>query len=114
MQAYSDPKRETAPHALPDLEIFQLTAAEVVEQDPGMEDVIYEFSKRPEFRLASMNSKAREKMIDAIIKSEGIKGGWFYQYCFPGCLPDGGINGPFATAKDAVNAAQDDAAEGEE
>jgi hypothetical protein len=31
MQAYSNPDREADPHALPDLEIFQLTAAEVAE-----------------------------------------------------------------------------------
>ena len=85
MQAYSQPDREDEPTALPDLEIFQLTAAEVAEMD---EDLIHEYLKRHEFRLASMNGRTREAMFDAMIEEEGITGGWFYWYCFPGCLPD--------------------------
>lgn len=56
-QHYSHPDREDDPYALPDLEVFQLTAREVAEQD---EDLIHEYMKRHEFRLASMNSRDRE------------------------------------------------------
>lgn len=108
MQAYSDPEREDDEYALPDLEIFQLTAREVAMQD---EDMIYEYMKRREFRLASMNSCVYEAMIDAMIKEEGIKGGWFYWYCFPDCLPDSEALGPYNSRKEALKAAQDDAAE---
>lgn len=99
MQAYSDPKRASDPYALPDVEVFELTAAEVAVMD---EDRVHEYMKRREFRLAAMNSRDRERMIDAMIEEEGITGGWFWQACFPGCLPDGAPMGPFATKAEAL------------
>ena len=107
-QAYSTPERESDPHALPDIEVFQLTAREVAEQD---EDLIYEYMKRHEFRLASMNSRARDAMFDAMIDEEGIEGGWFYWYCFPGCLPDSQPMGPYNTRDEALKAARDECAD---
>ena len=103
-QVYSNPNREEDEHALPDLEIFQLTAHEVAERD---EDLIFEYMKRREFRLAGMNSRDREAMFDAMCEEEGITGGWFYWYCFPGCLPDSEAIGPF----DSYAAAKTDARE---
>ena len=32
--------------------------------------------------------------------------GWYWQPCFPGCLPDGDMNGPFESEIDAINNAQ--------
>ena len=107
-QAYSNPSRESDPHALPDLEISQLTAREVAEMDS---DAIYEYQNRYEFRLASMNSQTRDKMFDAMIADNGIVGGWFYWYCFPGCLPDSEAIGPFESYQQAKQAAQDDCAD---
>jgi hypothetical protein len=106
MQAYSDESRADDETSLPDLEIFQLTAREVAERD---EELVYQYSKRHEYRLASMNSQVREKMFDAMIEEEGITGGWFYWYCFPGCLPDSEPMGPYASAKEAKEAAQEEA-----
>lgn len=105
---YSDPTRETDAHALPDIEVFELTAHEVAAMD---EDTIYEFSKRSEFRLYSMNSRDRERMLDAIVQENGIEGGWFWQACFPGCLPDGEPFGPFKTRKEALADAREQYAE---
>ena len=103
-QHYSDPDaREFDPHALPDIEVFQLTATEAAQQD---EDLIWQYSKRPEFRLCHMNSRTREAMLDAMVKEEGIKGGWFWWSCFPGCLPDGPAIGPFDTHAAALADAQ--------
>ena len=99
MQAYSDPSRESDPHSLPDIEVFQLTAEEAAMQD---EDVVYEFSKRHEFRFCFMNGKVREAMVDAIIREQGITGGWFWWSCSPGCLPDGPAFGPFKTKCEAL------------
>jgi hypothetical protein len=65
--------------------------------------------KRPEFRLATMNSKTREAMFAAMIEEEGITGGWFHWCCFPGCLPGSEPVGPYESAKQAKQAAQDDA-----
>ena len=105
-QAYSNPERESDPHALPDLEVFQLTAREVAERD---EDMIHEYMQRREFRLAAMNSRAQDAMFDAMIEEEGITGGWFYWYCFPGCMPDSDAIGPFDSHNEALEAARDEA-----
>ena len=106
-QAYSNPERESDEHALPDIEVFQLTAHEVAAQD---EDLIYEYMKRPGFRLAAMNGAVQEDMLDAICEEEGIVGGFFWQACFPGCLPDGPPIGPFDSYAEALADAQGDAA----
>ncbi len=101
MQTYSQPERESDPYALPDVEVFQLTAAEVVEHD---EDLMLEALKL--FPLASMNSRDRDKAIDWAIEESGATGGWFWWSCFPGCLPDSCANGPFDTAAEAEYDAQ--------
>ena len=104
MQAYSDPSRESDPYALPDVEVFELTATEVASQD---EDLLYEYSKRPEFRPSSMNRRIQGNMLDTIVKEQGITGGWFWWTCLPGCLPDSDPIGPFATREEALADAQD-------
>ncbi len=102
-RAYSDPSRESDPHALPDVEVFELTAREVAEMDT---DLIYEYHKLREFRLAGMSSANRDAMLDTIIKEHDITGGWYWQSCFPGCLPDSDPIGPFATRDEALADAQ--------
>jgi hypothetical protein len=96
--AYSDPSRESDPHALPDIWITQLTAREAAEQD---EDRVWEYTRRYEFRLASMSSRIREKMFEVMIEEEKIEGGWFWCYCQVGCLPDSYFRGPFDTEEEA-------------
>ncbi len=108
MQAYSNPDREYDKYSLPDIEVFELTAREVAEME---EDLIYQYRKRHEFRLAGMNSRDTDKMFDAMIEEENIYGGWFYRYCFPGCLPDSEPYGPYDSAQEAKQAAQDEARE---
>ena len=109
MQVYSDPSRDDDDkYALPDVEVFQLTATEVAEMD---EDSIHEFSRRHEFRLASMNRRVRDAMLDAMVDELGITGGWFYWYCLPGCMPDSEPHGPFDTAEEAKQAAIDENAD---
>jgi hypothetical protein len=102
MQAYSNPEREQDPRALPDIEVFELTAREAAEQD---EELIYEYLKR--FPLATMNRRDREKMLDAMVEEQQITGGWFWCSCSPGCLPDGPAIGPFKSAEEALKDAQD-------
>jgi hypothetical protein len=104
-QAYSDPTREDDPHALPNIETFELTALEVAEME---EDLIWEYMRRHEYRLASMNGKVREAMLDAIVDEEQITGGWYWWSCFPGCLPDSEPMGPFQTEAEALADAQED------
>lgn len=106
MQFYSDPSRESEKWSLPDCQAFQMTAKEFAET---MEDEIYNLMKRKEFRLASMSPRVREKMIETLIEENAVKGGWFFQFCFPGCLPEGDPVGPFATCDDAIKACREEA-----
>jgi hypothetical protein len=99
MQAYSDPKREDDPMALPDVEVFELSAHEAAQLD---DELLYEYMKRHEYRLAAMNGRVRDAMLDAIVAEEGVTGGWFWWTCLPGCLPDGPAIGPFATQAEAL------------
>jgi hypothetical protein len=99
----SQQERKSDPYALPDIEVFELTAPEVAGLD---DELVWEYMKRREFRLAAMSSRDREKMLDAIVEEQGITGGWFWQSCFPGCLPDGYPVGPFASRKEALADAQ--------
>jgi hypothetical protein len=108
MQAYSNTARVSDPYALPDIEVFQLTAREVAAMD---EDTCNEYMRRHEFRLAFMNSKARDAMLDAMVSELGIEGGWFYWYCQPGCLPDSEPFGPFESEELAKQDAIDNATE---
>jgi hypothetical protein len=72
MQAYSDPTRESDPHALPDLEVFYMSRADIREADWTDE------------------------------AGEPLDCGWYWWSCSPGCLPDGEPNGPFVTEEEAL------------
>lgn len=95
-QAYSDPARKHDPYALPDIEVFQLTAEEAAELD---EDMVYEYLKQ--YPLATMNSRDLDKLFTAMVEQEGIRGGWFWH-----CLPDGPPTGPFDSYQEALDDAQ--------
>ena len=82
MQAYSDPSRESDPHALPDLEIFYAEAGEIEPSEdfyPG--------------------------------EIEPSEAGFYYWYCFPGCMPDSEATGPFATEDEALEDAREQASD---
>ncbi len=95
MQAYSNPERANDEHSLPDIEVFELTAEEAVQQD---EDLMWEASKQ--FPFMHMNSRDRDKAIDWAIEESGSTGGWFW-------WSDGCANGPFETRKEALADAQE-------
>lgn len=70
-QAYSNPKRENDPYALPDLEVWYHTHA-----------------KR---ERCALNAGHKAEMYgECIPDEEGDCGGsgWYYWSCFPGCLPN--------------------------
>jgi len=89
------------PKQIEEVSIYQLTAAEVAATD---EDLVYEYSRRREFRLCFMNSQDREKMLDTIVTEQGIKGGWFYEFESLG-FPIG----PYTSYRDAQVAAETEA-----
>ena len=39
--------------------------------------------------------------------SESFPAGFYWQACFPGCLPDGDPSGPFETEQDAITDANE-------
>lgn len=39
--------------------------------------------------------------------SDSFATGWYWQPCFPGCIPDGPPNGPFETEQAAIEAANE-------
>lgn len=85
-QAYSDPKREADPHALPDIEVFYQAWA--ICNHCGRQTREADTCKR----------------CGAILP-EHVPG-WYWQSCFPGCLPDSDPIGPFATEQEALADAQ--------
>ncbi len=73
-QVYSDPTRVFDPYALPDIEVFWLSDADLAEcewADLGL--------------------------------GERCEAGWYWWSCFPGCLPDAeSPSGPFPTEAQAI------------
>lgn len=108
---YTSTKRERSAYSLPSIETFQLTAIEAAELD---EEMVRDYMRRREFRLAGMNSRVRERMLETMVDEEGIKGGWFYWFCFPGCLPEGSAVGPFETEAAALLNARQSSGEDED
>ncbi len=81
MQVYSNPERETDEYALPDIEVFFMSSAEALKV----------FSEMP---------------LDQLPEDSRDLRGWYWQACFPGCLPDGEPMGPYATRAEAIADAQ--------
>ena len=104
MQFYTDPSREFDTYAMPDARVYELTAREVAEMD---EDALHDHMRLRGFQFAAMNSRTRDAMLDAIIENNGITGGWFFDYCLPGCLPDSQPFGPYESRDAAITAARD-------
>lgn len=90
MQAYSNPKRESDPHALPDVEVFYMHSG-----PRKAYDRIYVMD-----RCDSEDSHFQEC-------DECPESGWYWWSCFPGYLPDSEPFGPFATETEALADAQD-------
>lgn len=88
-QAYSDPRRASDPHALPDVETFYV--------GPPMHS---EFA--PSIRYAFKSRDYTQGDPTLSVPAEQWESGWYWQPCFPGCLPDGEPIGPFATEAEAL------------
>ena len=75
---YSDPERETDPHSMPDVEVFHIADADI------------------------------SNWADQMNISEEDAIGWYYWYCFLGCLPDSDPVGPYDTEAEAIEAVRDE------
>ena len=93
-QIYSNPKRKNEPHALPNVEVFYkgyiLCTCGNLDFERGTYDTCAECG-------------------DKLHVADTIGVGFFYWFCFPGCLPDGDPAGPFETEQAAIDDAQADA-----
>ena len=89
MQAYSDPKREQDPHALPDIEIFYV-------EEPHAGDW-----------AESFGSTCDDPPPACLPGAPCAHEGYYWWSCSPGCLPDGDAIGPFATSDEALADARD-------
>lgn len=87
MQVYSDPKRASLPHALPNVEVFYLHAGP---------------------RKAYDRAYAMDFCEEHVDPCDCLAKGWYWWGCLPGCLPDGGLNGPFDSAAAATADAQEE------
>ena len=99
MQAYSDPKRENDPHALPDVEVFRLTVADFLNAEPG--------TWQMHAMRDAMGSSDQTPALEGVTARD--LAGWYWWSCFPGCMPDSDPIGPFATEAEALADAQADA-----
>lgn len=78
--AYSDPTRADDMYALPDVEVFYHDGKRYSDDDCWSDG-----------------------------DGEPLPTGWYYWFCFPGCMPDSDPVGPYDTESAALEAAQDDA-----
>lgn len=99
-QEYRDPTRRNDPYALPDIEVW-----------------FHQHGKR---ELMCLNAgHVAELYGECITDDDGdcTGTGWYYWFCFPGCLPDSEPIGPFETRADALEdacAGMDDTGDEEE
>jgi hypothetical protein len=98
-QHYSDESREDDDYALPDVETFTarygdcpFCTSTVVEDGCG------------QFHCDNCaDGRTGQGVVPEVIES-----GWFYWFCFPGCMPDSEPVGPFANEADALADARED------
>ena len=64
------------------------------------------------FEIFYLDGATVKEMNAEIIKYDAEaspwRAGWYYQSCFPGCLPDSDPFGPYNTSKQAYDAAIDE------
>jgi hypothetical protein len=86
-QHYSDETRADKTYALPDVETF-----------------FHQHAKR-ERGMLNAGEKARQ-YGECLVDDDGecLGTGWYFQFCFPGCLPESDPYGPYATEALAIDA----------
>lgn len=82
-QHYSNPEREDETYALPDIETFE------IDERGYLDGVPFVLPHEP----------GEEAMGLA-------EPGWYYWFCFPGCMPDSDPIGPFDTEEEALEDAR--------
>jgi hypothetical protein len=118
MQAHSDPRRESDPHALPDVEVWYSDARESHVYECGCCSGLHPTGFTGDCRddanryAGTEDYATRHGMQERdVVVTDCPETGYYWQSCFPGCLPDGEPNGPFETDAEALADAQADALE---
>lgn len=101
-QNYSDPKRATDAYSLPDVETFRANYAYCSECQSLILDADNYITQPGEPRLTH-----KGKCQDCGTINTLGKAGWFYWFCFPGCLPDSEPFGPYKSESAALRDAQE-------
>lgn len=100
MQTYSDPARESNPHALPDVEVFHVSADEFLQAEAGT------WQAGALVNAADDGTPYNQQRTETAAESLA---GWYWWTCLSGCLPDGDPSGPFETETLALADAQSEA-----
>lgn len=103
-QHYSDPERENDTYALPDVEVFYVSAEDFL----SAEDGTWMFEEMSNNGAASAEDTDYPATIGPELRRiAGMLAGWYHWTCFPGCLPDSEPAGPYDTEQAAIDASQD-------
>lgn len=95
MRAYSDPIREDDAYALPDIEVWS-DRVSIVHCRCGDYETAYDHAHVEDAVYCPSCEREAESVEDTNREA------WFYWFCFPGCMPDGDLMGPFETEEDAL------------
>lgn len=107
MQAYSDVSREDDPHALPDIEVWQAATYRYDCRRCG-DFILDEGSATADPDGATCPGCGRQGPGEGTLVRTG-QTAWFWWSCFPGCLPDSDVRGPFETEAEALADAREGA-----
>jgi hypothetical protein len=91
-QFYSDPAREAETYSLPDCETFFLHSG----------------PRRFYDRSYVMDYCTTDPEHGPEACDDCPEPGWYYQFCFPGCLPESDPVGPYKTEAEAIEACRDE------
>ena len=102
MYTYSNPKRESDPHSLPDVEVWESFHAVTICKQCGTNVLPYEtVYAGPKAYCPTCDQECDRRYNDNLTH-------WYYWNCFNGCLPDSDPFGPFESEESAIEAAQED------
>lgn len=94
MRYYSDPRKHSDPHSLPDVEVFDsdYTSADCPHCDATFLSLDCDTG----------DVKCEDCRGSFTLESSELKHGWFWWYCLPGCMPEGEPRGPFEDKSEAM------------
>ena len=97
MRSYSDPKRADDKWSLPDVEVFWQDGSDIF---PCGYFGTCEECHAKDVELA--DGFGSEQPLCVPCAKEAYGPGFYWWYCFPGCMPDGDAHGPFESEEAAL------------